>query len=74
METTLEYKVNCALVITIPLLLALVELIGGKRNLELGATVNIINDLTIFGTLCYYCEHLIPELSALRMEKNEYYY
>jgi len=37
-STAIEYKVNCALVITIPLLLALVlvVLIGGKRDLELG--------------------------------------
>ena len=37
-STAIVYIVNCALVITIPLLLALVlvVLIGGKRDLELG--------------------------------------
>ena len=34
-STVIVYIVNCALVITIPLLVALV-LIGGKRDLELG--------------------------------------
>ena len=56
-STAIVYIVNCDLVITIPLLLALL-LIGGKRDLELGfylqtATGNIKHDLTIFGTLCY---------------------
>ena len=35
-STDIVYIVNCALIITIPLWLALV-LIGGKRDLELGA-------------------------------------
>ena len=78
-STDIVYIVNGALIITIPLWSALV-LLGGKRDWNTWCFIFRLLQVTSQMTWQYLglcvttCEHLIPQLSALRMEKKEYHY